>query len=203
MPLAKTFDQYARFTVLMTPVIIPVFAVLSSTFNKNIHGIVFVFLLAAVCLLVSFIGGWGAPPSAAAGPACYIFGGGGLGGWMGQAGHNSPDWHALILSFSLAYLTSGMFWAGDPHISLIFLLVLWMFLDAFIRGRAPLQCVNAADVIWGWVVGAATGMAGYLAMHMIEGMYDPPLSITYFSPSVNLEKCGLDGVKFTCTGDGS
>ncbi len=48
MPLAKTFGQYARFTVLMTPVIIPVFAVLSSTFNKNIHGIVFVFLLAAV-----------------------------------------------------------------------------------------------------------------------------------------------------------
>jgi len=100
MPLAKTFGQYARFTVLMTPVIIPVFAVLSSTFNKNIHGIVFVFLLAAVCLLVSFIGGWGAPPSTQAGPACYIFGGGGLGGWMGQAGNNSPDWHALILSFS-------------------------------------------------------------------------------------------------------
>jgi hypothetical protein len=71
------------------------------------------------------------------------------------------------------------------------------------RGRAPLSCVNAADVIWGWVVGAATGMAGYLVMHMIESMYDPPLSITYFSPNVNLEKCGLDGVKFTCTGDGS
>ena len=90
MPLAKTVGQYARFTVLMTPIIIPVFAVLSSALNKNIHGFIFVSLLAAVCGLVSFIGGWGSPPSSTA-PACYLFGNGTLGGWMGTNGKNSPE----------------------------------------------------------------------------------------------------------------
>lgn len=193
--LKRSLIEYVKYFSLNMPMLMSGCALLSSIFNKDIKGYIFVtgglFLMGIGALISSSIGNL-VPKEGFNAEACNMFFGDNWG-----LKYSSPEAHSLFLAYAFTYLTTGMFIHSDYNFPMIAVLILVMISNAYIRTNV-LKCGHSIDILIGWSTGLLWGAGLYALMYVIEKKYDNIIPLTYFSGGDGPDKCKLTNRKFKC-----
>jgi hypothetical protein len=207
--LKRSLVEYFKYFSLNMPMFISACAIMSSVFNRDLKGYIFVggalILMGIGALLSSSIGGQTfMVPKSIKYPelvrpyikgfnaeACNIFS---TDDW--GLIYSSPEAHALFLSYAFTYITAGMFFHGDYNFPLLTMLTIVLLGNAYVR--TMLKCGGGLDIIIGWSLGLLWGAGLYAGMYFMEKQYDNGPSLTYFSGSDGADKCKITNRKFKC-----
>ena len=201
MPLTENFQTYLHFGILLSPIILPAFAILASVYEQDLKG--FIYILGV--LMAMTVGRWFSTvlkaklgdglmvPAAACNLTQRAVG---AGGWGTVYGSPGPD--ALFLAFTLTYLALPMFTNGNVNFLALGALWLIMLLSAIFRVGAPLYCSTWAFVVAGWVTGFILGSLWFFFVDWVNTSY-PDSNLTYFGPiKSDKQTCVLDKKAFRC-----
>jgi len=185
---------YLKYFTLNSPMIIGAFIVLSSAFNQDIKGILFMAGAAIIMFLGKFFSsslGRKVPKNADL-AACNMFSDS---GWGYE--YSAPAPNALFLSFTACYLIFGMAAHNNFNWVLLGSLLVIVVVNAFFRVKL-LNCGMPIDILFGWAFGIIGGVIWYGIMTAIESKYDGAVSLTYFGDSDGGNKCKITNKKFRC-----
>ena len=207
--LKRSLVEYFKYFSLNMPMFISACAIMSSVFNRDLKGYIFVggalILMGIGALLSSSIGNQSfmVPKSSThSGPSrpyikdfnvevCNIFS---TDPW--GLTYSSPEAHSLFLSYAFTYITAGMFFHGDYNFPLLTMLTIVLLGNAYVR--TMLKCGDTMDIMIGWSMGLLWGAGLYAGMYFMEKQNDNMISLTYFSGSDGADKCKITNRKFKC-----
>ena len=186
---------YLKYFTLNSPMIIGAFIVLSSAFNQDIKGILFMTGAAIMMFIGQFFSstlGRKVPENADL-AACNIFT---SSGWGFK--YSSPGPNALFLSFVTTYLIFGMWGHNNFNWVLLGALLIIVAVNAFFRIKL-LNCGDAIDVcVFGWGFGAIGAVIWYGIMAAAESASQGTMSLTYFGDESGVNQCKITNKKFKC-----
>jgi len=220
MGLSDNFVAYIRFFTFLSPIIIPSFALLTSLYNQDIKGFLYVLgvTITMLCgrLLSKFIPNYvpHAPPKIPGAiidtdgkpigknwfpyydPACNLFGSDDSSGW--GTFKSSPGPHALFLAFTLFYMILPMFINNNINFMVLGALMLLLILSAVMRVAPPLNCVKWIDIVMGWGTGFILGTLWFFLIRWVNTTYTSN-SLTYFNKlKSDKQMCVLEKSAFRC-----
>ena len=185
---------YIKYFSLNAPMIIAAFIVMSSAFNQDIKGIIFMAGASVIMFIGQFISsslGRKVPKNADLG-ACNLFS---SSGWGYE--YSAPAPNALFLAFAASYLIIGMAVHHNFNWALFGMLLVVLIVNAFFRVQL-LNCGTNIDILFGWAFGIIGGVVWYGLMSFIESQHDGALSLTYFGSDSGTNKCKITNKKFKC-----
>ena len=168
MAIPNTFSNMFKIFSAISPLLLGFFLVMSSMFNQNIKGLVYLagVLLASVIniFLMNLFESKRFPDESY---TCDIFS---LNPYLP---FNSPAPTSLFIGFTLAYLILPMVFNNQLNYVIITFLLLLFVIDAFTKVQK--KCTSAGGTLMGGLVGLLLGGAWYMLLH--EAGYD---SLLYF-----------------------
>ena len=186
--------EYIKFISVLSPIFISFSAVLSSFFNQNLKGIVFVLGALMTTFLGKLISGsLNRKPPQGMDQWCNFFATSGLGvDW------SAPGPDAMYLAFTFVYMVSGMIFHRNYNWFLMSGLLVLLISNGFFRMK--MRCVQGVDIGIGYLVGAICAIGWYFLMAMFESSaFNNQVSLTYFNDvGDDSNKCTLTKKKFKC-----
>lgn len=201
MTLSTTIPAYAKFVVLLSPlIIIPCTLIFGSLLNQDPKGL---FYIAGLVITMGFgkllsmaveKRGPGETRDGefipAFSPACNILGTSNT-GWGAQYTMPCPD--ALALAYTMTYLLIPMFLNNNINYFVIIAMLFITILNARFRICSPMFCVNGIDVVAGLFTGIILGAVWFLLIQYLN------VSTYFNSEKGDNQKCKLDNKSFRCT----
>lgn len=168
MAIQNTFSNMFKIFSAISPLLLGFFLVMSSLFNQNIKGLIYLagVLLASVIniFLMNLFQSKRNPDESY---TCDIFS---LNPYLP---FNNPAPTSLFIAFTLAYLILPMVFNNQLNYVIITFLLLLFVIDAFTKVQK--KCTSAGGTLMGGLVGLLLGGAWYMLLH--EAGYD---SLLYF-----------------------
>jgi hypothetical protein len=185
---------YLKYFTLNSPMIIGAFIILSSAFNQDIKGVLFM----TGATIMMFIGQFFSSsldrkvPKNADLAACTMFS---SSGWGFKYSAPGPD--ALFLSFVATYLIFGMAAHSNYNWILLGALLIIVTVNAFFRVKL-LNCGEPIDILFGWAFGIIGAVIWYGMMAAAESTSQGTMSLTYFGDESGVNQCKITNKKFKC-----
>lgn len=139
-----------QFFSYVSPLLLGFFMVMSSFFNKNIKGIVYlggvlIFSFASLALKPLI----GSRTAIDAHPTCNLFN-------IGDNTFNSPPFHSVFIAFTLAYVMMPMITTGNTNYYVIISILVLFFMDAF--SKVNNKCTTPVGTFLGGMFGILFGI---------------------------------------------
>lgn len=185
---------YLKYFTLNSPMIIGAFIVLSSAFNQDIKGVLFMTGAAIMMFIGQFFSsslGRKVPKNADL-AACNMFT---SSGWGFE--YSAPGPNALFLSFVATYLIFGMAAHSNFNWVLLGALLIMVTVNAFFRVKL-LNCGEPIDILFGWAFGIIGAVIWYGMMAAAESASQGTMSLTYFGDESGVNQCKITNKKFKC-----
>ena len=150
MGMEFNFVNAVQFFSYISPLLLGFFMVMSSFFNKNIKGIVYlggVLIFSFISLLFKPL--VGSKTSLDASPTCNLFN-------IGDNTFNSPPFHSVFIAFTFAYLLMPMITNGIPNYYVLVSLLVLFFMDAFTKVYN--KCTTGLGTFLGGLLGVIFGI---------------------------------------------
>ena len=185
---------YLKYYALNSPMIIGAFIILSSAFNQDIKGVLFMTGVAIMMFIGQFFSsslGRKVPKNADL-AACNMFS---SSGWGFK--YSAPGPNALFLSFVATYLIFGMAAHSNYNWILLGALLIIVTVNAFFRVKL-LNCGEPIDILFGWAFGIIGAVIWYGMMAAAESASQGTMSLTYFGDDSGVNQCKITNKKFKC-----
>lgn len=146
-----------QFFSYFSPLLLGFFMVMSSFFNKNIKGIIYlggvlIFSFASLALKPLI----GSKTALDAHPTCNIFN-------IGDNTYNSPPFHSVFIAFTFAYLMMPMITTGNTNYYVIIAIMVLFFMDAF--SKVYNKCTTPIGAFLGGIFGILFGIIYWALFH--------------------------------------
>ena len=185
---------YLKYFTLNSPMIIGAFIVLSSAFNQDIKGVLFMTGAAIMMFIGQFFSsslGRKVPKTADL-AACNMFT---SSGWGFE--YSAPGPNALFLSFVATYLIFGMAAHSNFNWVLLGALLIMVAVNDFFRVKL-LNCGEPIDILFGWAFGIIGAVIWYGMMAAAESASQGTMSLTYFGDESGVNQFKITNKKFKC-----
>lgn len=163
MAMDLNFVNIIQFFSYISPLLLGFFMVMSSFFNGNIKGLIYLGgVLIAMFIGLMFRPLIGSKSDIGASMSCNLFE-----MPFGYNMFNSPSLHSLFIAFTIAYLFMPMISNNLMNYSVLISLVILFFIDAFTKIQG--KCTSGLGVFIGGLMGIILGIA-YWALFHYAGM---------------------------------
>lgn len=146
-----------QFFSYISPLLLGFYLIMSSFFNKNIKGIIYlggVLIFSFASLLLKPL--IGSKTSLDAHPTCNIFN-------IGDSTYNSPPFHSVFIAFTFAYLAMPMITTGNINYYVLLSIMILFFMDSF--SKVYNNCTTSIGVFLGGIFGVLFGIIYWAFFH--------------------------------------
>ena len=168
MAIQYNFSNMLELFSVMSPFLLVFFLIMSSIFNQNLKGLVYLAgLLIAVVINIFLMGQIKSPKLPDAAMSCEFA------GLPILTGYNSPAPTSLVIAFTIAYLVLPMKYNNQMNYVILTALLCLFLLDAITKVNK--KCTTGGGSFLGALVGFLLGLMWYTLFHTTG--YD---SLLYF-----------------------
>jgi hypothetical protein len=185
---------YIEYFALNAPMLLAAFTLMTSAFNQNLKGLIFIMGGVILMTIGKFISSslGRKVPNEINQMACNLFN---SSNWGKIYSAPAPD--ALFLSYAFTYITAGMFFHSNYNWPLLGMLIIVLLTNASFR-LYSLFCGKSIDILIGWSFGLIWALGWYFLMVLLENKYNNQISLTYFNNINGVDQCKLTKKKFKC-----
>lgn len=192
VPMFLGLPQVIPFSILMSPVFILTYLLISSFFNADLKGGVYLIGMGFTILFGNMAkGSLGVKgPNLGNNTVCDMFF-----TWDRFRGLSAPDMNVLLISFTMFYMIMNMFINGNVNLWPMVLFSLLIGMTSFYK--LHLGCSSSIDIVTGILLGLTLGVIYYFIVRSIQVATD--YDLLYFGKDSRVqEKCKKTKTKFVC-----
>jgi len=189
------FDNTFQIVALLTPYSIPLYIIMSSFFNQNIKGLLYIILLLLNVLVSKLLGTYlagkigGQGDSVTTGEAFICK----FGPFANYVSSDTIAINSNIIMFTLAYLLIPMFQSNQINYSIVAIFLAIFSIDSFMQ--LSWKCVTTSSIGLGAVLGF---MFGYVLITMCEQNSSLASLMFFTETKESANKCKLTKQKYSC-----
>lgn len=183
-----TLTNIFQFLATLAPLIVGMFLILTSVFNQNVKGLIYLSgILLAFVLNTIIMNVIRSPSKIGRAASCDLI------KWpLGLNNFNSPSWNSVFIAFTFAYMYLPMNYSGIMNYPVLIMLAVLFGMDAVTQVRN--SCTTGTGILLGSLVGFLFGGLWYGAM---KASGNPQL--LYFEEVSKGEACSKPSKqKFKC-----
>jgi len=193
IPTFLGITQVIPFSILMSPLFIASYLLISSFFNKNLKGLLYLIGM----VIAIFFGNVAkqslkisAPLSSRGNTVCNMFF-----TFENNDTLSAPDMNVLLISYSMFYIITNMFVNGNVNLWPIVLFSMLIGMTAFYKYN--LGCCTSVDIVSGVLLGLIIGIIYFFIIKSINDATKEDL-LYFGKESAVQEKCKKTQTKFVC-----
>lgn len=188
------FKDFFTIVSLLSPYLIPLYLLMSSFFNQDMKGLIYLILLTVNVYMTYMMSKFVNIESGLNSDSNFCNFGpfNGLLTTMGNSNNNALSINSSIIGFTLSYLGYPMYLNNNVNLSILVMFMALFTINAFVQSSN--QCASGVSVLLGGLVGV---LIGYLVVLFCST--SNLKTLMYFNETMdNANMCKLSKQKFTC-----
>ena len=189
----NVFNETFVLISMLIPYIVPFYLLMSSFFNTNLKGFIYIILLLINVIITQNVGKFlnVEPTSGSANMICNFGPFSELSNMFLKS--NTLSVNSSIILFTLAYLLTPMMNRNIMNYNIITIFLALFSINAFTQHSR--NCNSAIGIMLGGLIGF---MMGYIMVALLDTTDDMRNFIYFYEQENNSSKCKLSNQKYTC-----